>query len=74
MDLLTPGIGLLIWQLFVMITVVLFVLSWIVILTTNRIAQSKKITWLLSTLLLPLVGPILFFVLLTKSKRTYSDL
>jgi hypothetical protein len=60
MELLTPGSGLL-FQFTVLTSLFLFILSWTIILANNRLESAKKLAWLLGTLFLPLVGPILFF-------------
>lgn len=62
MELITPGWGLLLWQVLILITIILFVASWMMILTTKTFDSRDRLSWLLGTLLLPLVGPVLFFI------------
>ncbi|WP_414693405.1 PLDc N-terminal domain-containing protein [Ohtaekwangia sp.] len=67
MELLTPGIGLLIWQVLIFVIAILFVVSWIIILRTKTLDSRDRLSWLLGTLLLPVIGPLIF---LTKYLRT----
>ncbi len=69
MELLTPGSFLVIWQLFYLMTILLALISWTLVLTAKRIDPTKKIIWLLGTLFLPVIGPILLFLSLSKLKR-----
>ena len=62
MELHTPGTGLIIWQLLIFSMIILFVVSWIMILTTKAFDSKARLSWLIGTLLLPIVGPILFFI------------
>jgi hypothetical protein len=57
MGLLTPGPGLIIWQMLIVTNIVLFAVSWIMILTTKAFDSRDRLSWLLATLLLPIVGP-----------------
>ena len=60
MELITPNTGLIIWQAFVFLQILLFVVSWILILTTKTFDSKKRLTWLLATLLLPIIGSVIF--------------
>ncbi|MFZ2906626.1 MAG: PLDc N-terminal domain-containing protein [Cyclobacteriaceae bacterium] len=62
MELLTPGYGLLLFQLIILMAILLLAISWVIILLNNRLESGKKIVWLIGTGLLPLIGPILFFI------------
>jgi hypothetical protein len=59
---LNPGIGLIVWQLVMLTALVLFLLSWILIFKDTKIGRTKKVVWLLVTLMLPVVGPVVFLV------------
>lgn len=63
MDHDVPPILIFIWQLFAGVSLVLFVLSFIFILINKNLPYREKILWLLGTLLLPILGPILFLTL-----------
>jgi cytochrome bd-type quinol oxidase subunit 2 len=62
MELLTPGIGLIVWQLVMLTALVLLLLSWILIFKDTKISRTKKVVWLLVTSMLPVVGPVVFLV------------
>jgi hypothetical protein len=61
MDLLTPGTGLIIWQLLVVLSIALAALAWVKILLHEKMGTNTKLVWLVATALLPLAGPLLFF-------------
>lgn len=69
MELLIPGNGLIIWQLLTLLTIILVAVSWILILKTKSIDPTKKMIWLSGTLLVPVIGPILFFFSFASLKR-----
>ncbi len=60
MELLTPGFGLLLWQVIVFGIAALFIVSWIVILKTKTLDSRDRLAWLLATLFLPVIGPLIF--------------
>jgi hypothetical protein len=68
MQILNLDYGLIIFQAFVLITILLFIISWTIILLTKWIEPTKKLIWLIGTSLLPIVGPVLFFVSLKSLK------
>jgi hypothetical protein len=68
MELLTPGFGLIIWQLLVILSSLLFVISWVMILTAKNLDATERLTWMLGTLLLPVIGPVIFFVKQLRAK------
>jgi hypothetical protein len=70
MELISPGLGLIVWQMFVLLTVILFIVSWASLLTSKTLNSRNKLSWLLGTLFLPILGPILFFVF---AKRIRND-
>ncbi len=62
MELLSPGIGLILFQLVIGLQLLLLIVSWIVILINGKIDPTKKIIWLMGTLPLPIIGPLLFLL------------
>jgi len=60
MKLLTPGVGLLLWQVIVFVIAALFIVSWVVILKTKTLDSKDRLSWLLGTLFLPVIGPLIF--------------
>jgi len=51
------------WQIFAGISLLLFILSFIFILINKKLHNREKILWLLGTVLLPILGPVLFLTL-----------
>jgi hypothetical protein len=66
MELLTPDLGLIIFQIIILINIVFFIGSWVVILINDKI--KNKIAWMMGTLFLPIIGPaaLLFYLIKTK--------
>ncbi len=66
MELLTPGYGLIVFQIIILTNLLFFIGSWIVILTNDKI--THKIAWMMGTLFLPIIGPaaLLFYLIKTK--------
>ena len=63
MDIEIPQPVLIIWQIFAGISLLLFIISFIFILINKKLRDNEKILWLLGTVLLPVLGPILFLTL-----------
>jgi len=63
MDIEIPQPVLIIWQIFAGISLLLFIISFIFILVNKKLRDNEKILWLLGTVLLPVLGPILFLTL-----------
>lgn len=61
MELVTPNIGLIFWQMVTFSGIPLFLISWIMILVTKRLDGTNKLVWLIGTLFLPVIGPLIFF-------------
>lgn len=61
MELLSPGTGLIIWQLFAFGCAVLFITAWVVILRA-KLDPTAIFIWMLGTLFLPIIEPVLFFL------------
>ncbi len=68
MELLTPGTGLIIWQLLVFLAVLLFLVAWIIILVSKKLDPRERLSWMLGTLFLPIVGPVIFFFQLARAR------
>ena len=68
MELVTPGLGLIFWQLIMMLTIGLFIVVWM-ILISKRLEPNQKIVWLIGTLFLPVVGPLIFFKRFSSFKK-----
>jgi hypothetical protein len=60
MERLTPEIGLLVWQILIFVMTILLVVSWIFILKTETLDSRDRLSWLLGTLFLPVIGPLIF--------------
>lgn len=73
MDLLTPGIGLLVWQILIFVMAILFVISWIIIFTTNTLNSGDRPSWLLGTLFLPIIGPLIFLTKILMARRQKNN-
>ncbi|HLT07156.1 MAG TPA: PLDc N-terminal domain-containing protein [Cyclobacteriaceae bacterium] len=63
MDLDIPPFLIVVWQVFAGISLAFFILSFVFILGNKRLPNREKMLWLLGTLLLPILGPILFLTL-----------
>jgi len=72
MDLVTPSPGLILWQLIVVLSIVLFIVAWIVILITNKLGSTQKIVWLIGTMFLPMFGPLILFIKYSSFKKASS--
>lgn len=72
MDLLTPGAGLIIWQIFVAAAMALTLIAWVMIAVSSALKSTNKILWLAITLL-PVIGATLFFIALRRIPRYRSN-
>lgn len=61
MDLGTVSQLIMIWQSFILVALISFAIAWVKLLTSKSIESSQKLVWLLGTLFLPVIGPIIFF-------------
>ena len=61
MDLLTPGVGLIIWQASAFLAIIFFIGAWVMILTDSRWDNDRKLIWLAATLCLPILGALLYW-------------
>lgn len=62
MELLTPDTTIVVFQLAIAASWILFAIAWILILTHRAADATTKIVWLLGTLFLPIMGPVIYFV------------
>ncbi len=62
MELLAPSPGLIIWTLFALASLVCLIITLISILRTDSKNLNTKLAWILVIILLPILGPILFFI------------
>lgn len=61
MELLTPGFGLIIWQVVALLYIALLIASWIFILGSKVMTPTTKMIWLIGTFLFPIFGPVFLF-------------
>ena len=62
MDLVNVSPGLLVWSLFALSSLVCLIIVLISILKTDSKNMRTKFAWIIVIILLPILGPILFFV------------
>jgi hypothetical protein len=62
MDLIINEPGLIWWQATGLLAIILFVVSWMMILVSKRLVPAQKMVWLLGTLFLPVLGPLVFLL------------
>jgi hypothetical protein len=62
MELNAPSASLVIWQTLMFSGVFSFIIAWVMILITNKLDATSKLVWLLGTLFLPIIGPLIFFL------------
>ena len=58
-----PSWLMLLWQIVGGVSLALFLISFVFILSNKELPNREKMFWLLGSLLLPIVGPILFLTL-----------
>jgi ABC-type multidrug transport system permease subunit len=69
MELISPGIGLFIWTILNLVTIILLFISLFSILR-NEFHDSKiKLSWIIGVIFLPIIGPILY---LKKRKKLFK--
>jgi hypothetical protein len=61
MELITPSYGLLIWTLLNILALTLMLSAVFSILKNDFKDSNSKLTWLIGSIFLPIVGPILYF-------------
>ena len=60
MELLTPGIGLILWTLLVFINILLCTISILKLAKNKLIDPTTKLVWLLAIIFIPFAGSILY--------------
>ncbi|SFG93672.1 PLDc N-terminal domain-containing protein [Pontibacter chinhatensis] len=68
MELVSAPVSMIIWQMFMLLHMVLFMTAWAMILLSSRLNAPYTLAWMLGTLLLPVVGPVIFFM----RRRSFS--
>jgi len=68
MELLTPSFGLIFWMLFCLGWFLLSLIALVDILRNEFKGQNEKLIWLLVILFVPVLGPILYFLIGRKNK------
>jgi cytochrome c biogenesis protein CcdA len=58
-----PSVFIELWQLFAGISLIFFLVSFVFIMINKKLRNQEKLLWLLGTVLLPILGPILFLTL-----------
>ncbi len=61
MELITPDIGLIIWTILCLLALTLMMVAIFSILKNDFKDTRAKLTWLIGSILLPIIGPILYF-------------
>ena len=69
MELLTPGAGLIVWQMILFVNIVLIVISWIVILKMKEKDLTPKLLMIFLTLLVPIAGAVACLVLVNNHNK-----
>jgi hypothetical protein len=62
MELLTPGVGLIFWQVAIFFSLLLTIIAWVMIFRAKELDATKKLIWLMGTSILPVVGAVYFFI------------
>jgi apolipoprotein N-acyltransferase len=70
MDLITPGIGLIAWQLILFANIFLIAISWIYIIKRGYPLTSKLLMMLL-TILIPIVGALICLVMVSNRDKKF---
>jgi len=68
MELVSAPIEMIIWQMFMLLHVVLFMTAWVMLLGNSRLNAPYTLAWMLGTLFLPVLGPVIFFM----RRRSFS--
>lgn len=62
MELVSAPVSMIIWQMFMLLHVVLFMTAWVMLLGNSRLNAPYTLAWMLGTLFLPVLGPVIFFM------------
>lgn len=68
MELYSPNMGLLFWTVFSLLIFLLPIAALYSILKSNFKNSTTKLLWVLTVLLVPVAGPILYFVIYQQQK------
>lgn len=60
MELITPGAGLIAWQIVVLVIVAFLAVAWFSILRSPRLTATDKLLWMAATLAFPLPEPLVY--------------
>lgn len=69
MELLTPGIGLIVWQIILFVNMVLIAISWIAILKMKDRDLIPKLLMIFLTLIVPIAGAVACLVLVNNHNK-----
>jgi hypothetical protein len=64
MIVLAAGIGFLLWDIATYASLFLLVISWLLIVANKKLSYWTKVSWIVATLILPVLGPMLYFLYL----------
>jgi TRAP-type C4-dicarboxylate transport system permease small subunit len=70
MDLLTPGIGLIVWQLIIFANILLIAISWIYIIKRGY-QLTPKLLMMLLTILIPIAGALICLVMVNNRDKKF---
>jgi TRAP-type C4-dicarboxylate transport system permease small subunit len=70
MDLLTPGIGLIVWQLIIFANILLIAISWIYIIKRGY-QLTPKLLMILLTILIPIAGALICLVMVNNRDKKF---
>jgi len=73
MELLTPSFGLIFWTLFSSCWFLSWLIALVDILRSDFKHQNEKLIWVLVILFVPVLGPILYFVIGRKNKIKFNQ-
>jgi len=66
MDLVTPGIGLIVW-LIILLTALILPIICLYSILSNKFNENDKIIWVLVVIFIPIIGSVLYLI---KGKKT----
>jgi dolichyl-phosphate-mannose--protein O-mannosyl transferase len=61
-ELLTPGIELIFWEVFIGCVIVCTAIAWLILAIDKSQTTNRKLVWLAITLLLPIIGSVWFLI------------
>ena len=66
MELVSPEFGVMLWTLFSFLSLGLFLAALIGLMLAENLDSNLKLAWAVIILLIPIIGPILFFIIRRK--------